>query len=231
MPPLVEPGGPLAAEVVPRRRLVPAPRRQPVGVRHEDHPAGPGDPDHLGEHRAPVPDVLEDVGGEADVDRARGDRQAQRAARHGARPGRAVRGQLAEAGIHAAGPGPGRAQRPGEEARAAPHVDHGLPAKIRVLAKLRNGIRRHQRVKARDGSACSVRNARKRRADRLRPARNPARPAGACPFTTAPRSELERVAVLLAGNPLSTIPFRPRGRRSGGAVSAAAGGRRVPGGW
>ena len=137
---LVAARGPAPAEVVPRRGLMPAPGREPVGERHEDDPPWPGHPHHLGKHRAPVTDVFEHVGGEADIDGAGGERKAQRGA-DGAAGLRPAQGrQFPAVGVHAHRPGTCASQLPDEEAGPAADIGHDPAVQSRVLAELADGV-------------------------------------------------------------------------------------------
>ena len=125
---------------------MPAPGRQPVGEADEDDAARPGHPHHLGQHRLPVRDVLQHVGGEAHVHRSGGERQPQRAADRAARPGPAQAGQLAAVGVQAHRTGPGRAELPREVAWPATDIRHHPSVQVGVPADLADGVTGQARV-------------------------------------------------------------------------------------
>jgi len=84
--------------------------------------------------------VLEHVGGEADVDGARGERKAQRGA-DGAVGLRPAQGrQLPAAGVNAHRPGAGALQLPDEETGPATDIGHDPAGQARVLAELADGV-------------------------------------------------------------------------------------------
>src|SRR4051812_8813261 len=68
VPAAVATAGTVAAEVVPRSRLVAAPGRQPWSERQEDRAPWPGHSPHLGGHRPPGAGALPGGGRETDVD-------------------------------------------------------------------------------------------------------------------------------------------------------------------
>lgn len=138
-PALVTPCRPLAPEVVPGRRLVPAQRPQPVGEAHEDQPARPGDPQHLPQHARGIRHMFEHVGGEAHVDRAVAHRQRLRVPAHVADGPQ----------VHRHVPRSRRPESRREEPRPASDIQHTQPRHRRVPAHERHGVGRQRLVEGR----------------------------------------------------------------------------------
>ncbi len=127
-------------EVVPGRHLVTAPGRVPVRERQVDEPAGPGRPDHLVDQAEGIPDVLEDVGGEAHVGAAVADGKPVTIGHHGAARHRAAAGQLAVVGLEQVAAGAPGAEGGREVAGPAADVDDRAPGQLAVVPDLADRV-------------------------------------------------------------------------------------------
>ena len=146
MLPLVPVGSAVAAEVVPRRGLVPAPRREPRSPREEDHTAGTGDAQHVLGHPDRLRHVLQHVAGERDVERPVGEREGEPGAPDGVARGTTSGRQLAGVRLESRVVGTRRGEGVGEVARPAAHVEDARTVEVGPSPHHRHRVRRERSV-------------------------------------------------------------------------------------
>ena len=116
--------GVAATQVVPWRRLVPAPRGEPRGPGDQDRPAGLRDSHHLRRHGLRLRDVLQNVAGVGEVEAGVGKRQPQARRPHGVRTHLTAGRELADIGVGTGVCGSGCTESLGEVPRTATDVKH-----------------------------------------------------------------------------------------------------------